>query len=244
MNTRIFHSVNSGLYLTDGTCKLWVDGIYDGSEQGFSPMPALLRKQLREHGGLFSQVTSALFTHLHGDHFQREGLSELLCSPRPPKVYGPGLTESSAAVRALHSGVRRIFLPGVQVLAIDTIHDGTPYRKVPHQSYLLYLGGEAFFMAGDAALTPADAADLLEFHSGRVAAGFFNLYQLVSAQGQAFIRLLKPERIFLIHLPFREDDCYHYRSLARQAARNLPEDLPRAEIFPHMSWVHEGLVPD
>lgn len=243
MNTYIFYSVNSGLYLWDGKTGILVDCIHSGPEQGFSAMPVFLEKQLKEHTGLFSHVNGALFTHLHRDHFQRDGLAKLLDVPEPPQVYGPGLLETSAPVQMLRGGIFWVQFPGAQVFGMDTVHDGAQYRADPHQSYLICLGGESFFIAGDATLTPEDASVLSDFPSGEVTAGFFNLYQLASPQGQEFIRILKPERIFLIHLPFREDDRYHYRSLARQIAKNLPEDLPKAEILPHMSWIDEREVP-
>lgn len=244
MNTYIFHSVNSGLYLTNGTNGLLADGIHGGPEQGFSSMPAFFEKQLAGHTGLFAHVDGVLFTHLHRDHFQKAGLSKLLQTTQPPRVYGPNLQETSATVQMLRDGICWINFPGIQVFGMDTIHDGTQYQADPHQSFLVCMGDESFFIAGDAALTSQDASMLSGFHTGEVTAGFFNLYQLASPQGQEFIRFLKPERIFLIHLPFKEDDYYHYRSLARQIAKNLPKDLPNAEILPHMSWIDERAVPN
>lgn len=243
MNTCIFHSVNSGLYLTDGANGLLVDGIHDGPKQGFSPMPAFLERQLVEHTGLFARVNSVLFTHLHEDHYQKDGAAKLLRFLRPPKIYGPGLPESSAAFQPLQSRIYWVHLPGIQAFALDTVHDGAQYRKDPHQSYFIFMGGESFFFAGDAALTPEDASASADIHTRELTAGFFNLYQLASPQGQLFIRSLKPERIFLIHLPFREDDRYHYRSLARQIKKNFPADLPKVEILPHMSWIDEKPAP-
>ncbi|WP_295748965.1 hypothetical protein [uncultured Oscillibacter sp.] len=243
MNTCIFHSVNSGLYLTDGVNGLLVDGVHDGPEQGFSPMPAFLKRQLAEHTGLFAHVNSALFTHLHKDHYQKDGVAELLRTLWPPKIYGPSMPETSAAVQPLQSGVYWVHLPGIQAFAVDTVHDGAQYRTDPHQSYFVSIGGETFFFAGDAALSPEDADVFSDIRTRGLTAGFFNLYQLASPQGQAFIRCLKPERVFLIHLPFREDDRYHYRSLARQIAKNLPGDIPKAEILPHMSWIDEKSAP-
>ena len=237
MNTCIFHSVNSGLYFWDGMAGLLVDGIHAGREEGFSPMPEFLAGQLARGTGLFSHLDGVLFTHLHGDHFQRQGLLRLLGRPDPPAVYGPGLVENRASIRPIRPGMCRVQMAGAYILARDTVHDGARYRGDPHQSYLIRMGGETFFIAGDAALTAEDGAAFAGFYGGPVDGGFFNLYQLASPQGQDFLRILRPRRIFLIHLPFREDDQYRHRSLARQVARSLPGDLPRAEILPHMAWL-------
>lgn len=237
MNTCIFHSVNSGLYFWDGMAGLLADGIHDGPEQGFSPMPAFLAGQLAKHTGLFAHTDGVLFTHLHADHFQRSGLRRLMHDRPDLRIYGPGLPETYASVRPIRPGLCRVQMAGAYILAKDTLHDGAQFREEAHQSYLIRMGGETFFLAGDAALTLEDGAAFSGFYGGKVDAAFCNLYQLSSPEGQECLRLLRPGRIFLIHLPFREDDRYHYRSLARQAARALPKDLPPAEILPHMAWL-------
>lgn len=237
MNTRIFHSVNSGLYFWDGMAGLLVDGIHTGQEKGFSPMPAFLAGQLARHTGLFAHVDGVLFTHQHPDHFQRQGLHRLLDGPEPPCVYAPGLPENRASIRPIRPGMCRVQMAGAYILAKDTVHDGGKFRDTPHQSYLIRMGGETFFIAGDAALTAEDAAAFSGFYGGEVDGAFLNLYQLSSPRGQDFLRILRPKRLFLEHLPFKEDDRFHYRTLARQAARSLPAGLPRAEILSHMSWI-------
>lgn len=237
MDTYLFHSVNSGLYFWDGMAGLLVDGIHDGQEQGFSPMPAFLSGQLARRAGLFAHTDGLLFTHLHRDHFQRAGMLRLLNRPESCSVYGPGLSESQASIRPIRSGMCRVQMAGAYVLAKDTVHEGEKFRQDRHQSYLIRMGGETFFIAGDAVLTAEDALAFDGFYGKEVEAGFFNLYQLAAPQGQEFLRILQPKRVFLIHLPFREDDRFHYRSLAWQVVRQLPQDLPPVEILPHMAWI-------
>ncbi len=237
MDIRIFHSVNSGLYFWDGIAGLLVDGIHSGKEKGFSSMPEFLAGQLAKRKGLFEHTDGVLFTHQHPDHFQRRGLKYLLDKPKCPCVYGPALPETHALIRFIRSDMCRVQMSGAYILAKDTVHDGQKFHDDPHQSFLIRMGGETFFIAGDAALTAKDAADFAGFYGGDVDAGFFNLYQLASPCGQDFLRILRPKRVFLIHLPFKEDDCFHYCSLARQVARNFPTDLPKVEILAHMSWV-------
>ena len=239
MELCIFHSVNSGLYLWDGMAGLMIDGIHDGREFGASPMPAFLVKQLELHSGLFAHTDGVLFTHMHGDHFQRQGLHRLMSGGTPcqPALYGPGLPESQARIRPIRSGLLRIQVAGAYILAKDTRHDGRRFSNTSHQSYFIRMGGETVFIAGDAALTEEDAASFDGFYGGGVDAGFFNVYQLLSPGGQAFIRRLRPKRVFLEHLPFPEDDKYNYWQLARQVERHFPVDLPQAEILPLMSWL-------
>lgn len=236
MNCCIFHSVNCGLYFWDGITGLFVDGIHDGAELGYSPMPDFLRGQLNRQSGLFAHTDGLLFTHLHRDHFQRAGVRKMLAKGSPPLVYGPGLAERSAPIRAIRPGLCRVQMAGAYILAKDTLHDGAQYINDPHQSYLIRMGGQTFFIAGDAKLSREDAGTFGQFY-GSVDAAFFNLYQLSSPEGLDFLRLLAPGRAFLYHLPFREDDRFHYRTLARQIVRHIPADLPAVEILPHMQWL-------
>lgn len=243
MHTAMFHSVNSGLFFCDGKNGLLVDGIHQGREEGCSPMPDFLSLQLRKNTGLFAHLTGVLFTHLHHDHYDEEGLESLLHGRPDLPVYGPRLRRGGAPVRPIRANLRTVRMGGAYILARDTRHDGARYREDPHQSYLIRMGGERFFVAGDAALRRADAADFAGFYPEPVSAAFCNLYQLASPEGLDFLRALAPERIFLYHLPFQADDHYHYRQLARQAARACPADLPRPERLEHMAWV-DGRAAD
>lgn len=242
MRTQIFHSVNSGLFFWDGRDGLLVDGIHQGGQGGFSAMPDILSTQLRRGSGLFAHLTGVLFTHLHSDHFDAGGLGTLLQARPQLPVYGPGLS-GPVLMRPIRPGLCSVRMGGSYILAKDTLHDGGPYRDTPHQSYLLRMGGESLFIAGDAALRSADAADFSSFYGAPVTAGFFNLYQLASPEAQAFIRTLAPGRVFLYHLPFQKDDRYHYHQLAQQVLRTYPPTLPKVEPLGHMAWL-DGQAAD
>lgn len=237
MHTAIFHSVNSGLFFFDGKNGVLVDGIHQGREEGCSSMPDCLSLQLRENTGLFDHLTGVLFTHLHHDHYDGEGLKFLLHGHPNLPVYGPQLQRGGVLVRPIRAKLRSVRMGGVCILARNTCHSGECYQEEPHQSYLIRISGECFFVAGDADLCYADAADFIGFYSEPVSAAFCNPYQLSSSGGIDFLRVLAPKRIFLYHLPFQADDCYHYRQLASRAARLCPSDLPRPERLEHMAWV-------
>ena len=151
MHTAMFHSVNSGLFFCDGKNGLLVDGIHQGREEGCSPMPDFLSLQLRKNTGLFAHLTGVLFTHLHHDHYDEEGLESLLHGRPDLPVYGPRLRRGGALVRPIRANLRTVRMGGAYILARDTRHDGARYREDPHQSYLIRMGGERFFVAGDAA---------------------------------------------------------------------------------------------
>lgn len=238
MNTAIFHSVNAGLYFWDGQNGLLIDAIHEGRDEGLSPMPALLLEQLHRHSGLFGHVTGVLFTHLHHDHFDQEKLKLLQQFTPGLPVYGPNLVEGRVELEVVQPDVYHIVMGGASFWAWSTCHDGKIFADAPHQSFLLTIGNERFFVAGDAALKASDAGPIAKVCRSTVTAAFCNLYQLASPGGQEFLRALSPEQVFLYHLPLPEDDCFGYHRLARQVLRNYPKDLPPVERLEHMTWLN------
>lgn len=243
METRIFHTVNAGLYLWNHNTGILIDGIHTGKETGFSLMPPTLTNALDQHAGLFAHTDVLLFTHLHNDHFNRPLLQRALEHTPQPLVYGPLLPESTTTPRQLCPGLCSIELGQARALALETVHDGKLYQDVRHDTFLLQFHGESIFVAGDAILEPDQARILADFHGVPTAAAFINVYHAASASAQAFLRSLAPERVFLYHLPFPEDDAYHYYSTARQITRRWPDGLPPLETLPLMGWVDHTPAP-
>lgn len=239
METAIFHSVNAGLYFWDGQNGLLVDAVHEGREEGLSPMPEFLEKQMRRHSGIFGHLNGMLFTHLHHDHFDAEKVSEIQRSAARLPIYGPNLLDGRVELKIVRPDTYRLVMGDVPVWAWDTRHDGMAFAATPHQSFLLTLSNEHFFVAGDAILSANDAARVLESHCGTVEAAFCNLYQLASLDGQEFLRILSPKQVFLYHLPFFEDDTCGYHRLARQVLKKYSKNLPPVTQLKHMAWLDD-----
>lgn len=237
MEATIFHGVNNSLYFRRGDRTVIVDGIHQGWQEGFSSMHPSMVEALRRHKGLFRQPELVLFTHLHTDHYDRSLLLQAMEARPIPRVYGPGLDLSNVMPQTL--GAREYVLPfgSGKLLAQDTVHEGEEYQNDRHQTFLLELDRERFFLAGDAILREEDADRLRVLAGGPVAAAFLNVYQLWSPVSVAFLRMLAPERIFLNHMPFPEDDRDNLYGLARQVVRHFPANLPRPLLLKPMNWV-------
>lgn len=239
MNAAIFHSVNAGLYFWDGRNGLLIDAVHEGRDEGLSPMPAFLVEQMRRGSGLFRHLTGVLFTHLHHDHFDPAKVQYLEQAISGIPIYGPNLLKGRAKLEAVCLDAYHVIMGGAAIWAWDTCHDGKTFAGTPHQSFLVELNKECFFVAGDAVLTASDGERVLNVCRTPVTAAFCNLYQLASPDGQAFLRTLSPEQVFLYHLPFPEDDNCGYHRLARQVLRNCPSDLPPVKQLEHMAWINE-----
>ena len=241
MHTAIFHGVNSSLFFFQETGTL-VDGLHRGKEVHFSLMPPEELHQLEQHSGIFGHLDNILFTHLHIDHYDRRLLEQAADIIPRPLIYGPELELTNTAVQPLGDGLYQVPLRGAVLYAKNTVHDGAEFARDPHQSLLLEIGEERFFIAGDAKFLPQEAELFLKLSGGNITAGFFNLYQFWSPESVAFMQALAPERLFLNHMPVKEDDPFGYHRLSRQIIRRLPPELGRPELLENMAWV-DGRAP-
>lgn len=237
MKAKIFHGVNNALYFQHQGGTIIVDGIHQGHQDGFSMMPPTLVSALQQRTGLFHEIDSLLFTHLHTDHYDRGLLLHAMDTNPTPLVYGPGLDLSNTISEPVETGVYRIATGNGILYALDTVHEGEIYQNDLHQAYLLLLEGECFFLAGDATLTTADAAKLLNLAGSPITAAFLNVYQLWSPSGAEFLRVLRPKTLYLNHLPFREDDLGNLYGLSKQVIRHFPTDLPKPVLLEPLTWV-------
>lgn len=236
METAVFHSVNSSLLFYRDGCGILVDGIHRGREQSFSEMAPGQVRDLKRREGIFRITGSFIFTHTHPDHYDKE-LLEAALAAGAAEVYGPEVAGQNVTSELIGDEIYRVKLKGGTLYAKRTLHDGKTYEESNHQSFLLRMGDETFFIAGDAHLTGKDCPAFMAMAGGHVTAGFFNLYQLWSQDGVEFLREMAPDRAFINHLPFKEDDDYNYYRLTRQVLRRLPDDVVRPEMLEPMIWI-------
>lgn len=242
LGINIFHTVNAGLYLHAGETGLLIDGIHQGGSEGCSNMPQELESDMMRHRGIFDNLSALLFTHLHPDHYDKLGVMFVMSGENPPQLYAPGVVEPLIQERPLPLGGRAIQIGQAEIFALETIHDGRCFCHEPHWSFLIRMGGEMIFIAGDA-LLESDRPELRTY-LGRapLEMAFLNYYQLASRGGRDFLQRYAPRRVFLYHLPFPKDDKYHYYSLCQTMLRHYPPNLPLPEILTHMAWI-DGKAP-
>ncbi|MCU6762425.1 Uncharacterised protein [uncultured Roseburia sp.] len=241
MKTSVFHSVNAGLYFYFQNTGIWIDGIHDGSGVGMSLMPDELIKDMECGTGLFQCVSGFVFTHLHEDHFNKEKTERFLQRAScETAVYTPTAYSEAVKPEPLAEGVKRLSVGSGEVLTKKTMHDGEGYQKAPHESVLLRLGGESFYIAGDAVLDVKDAK-ILGAYGEHMKMAFLNLYQLGDSCAEEFLQKLGARCVMLYHLPFPEDDRFSYRIMARQIMKKRCESLEKlgicVKVPKHMTWI-------
>lgn len=240
MKTKIYHSVDAALYFESDHTKLMVDGIHKGIKVGMSMMPEEMIRQMEQHSGLFKHLDALLFTHLHPDHFNRGMFETYLkgCSNHV-LAYGPDLYENNVDIQSIGNRMKHFRINyETEVYTINTIHDGEEYRLDLHESILLKMDDEVFFICGDAELFPEDAICLNSF-CDHIDAVFANVYQIASKTGIECLYHLNPQKLYLYHLPFKENDCWNYFSMTRHSIKRFPHKEMMPSVLKHMSWIED-----
>lgn len=228
MKLQIYHTVNAGLYLWNGKSGLLIDALHGGKRVGFSDTPQKYIRMMRRKEQFFGQANDLLFTHTHEDHYNGELVEEFFILNPDCLIYGPGLDRSKVQSVLLEKGVRRIRMRDYIIYAFTTEHDGKKFAGEPHYSYLICSGKQSLWVSGDAVLYP-ELFDQVKgvFPDMGMDAAFVMVYQLGSRFGREFLRRLSPERLYLYHLPYPEDDVFHYCRMAEDMmARCGQEGLP------------------
>ena len=237
MKTRIFHTVNAGLYIESPGARLLVDGLHGGRAEGCSPLPDQLAAQAETGTGLFFDLNGLLFTHLHGDHFDPVRTAQVLALPGAPRLLGASFDPEKRSF-TLEMAERRLHREDMDIHLLPTRHDGEMFAYLPHNSVLLKTPDASLFLAGDAFLDTALAQRVAALWGpSPLQALFINPIQLLSQGGKDFLRALPAKKIFVCHIPFPEDDIYMYGQSCKWAVRACQAEFPNLSIPAHMQWV-------
>lgn len=235
MNIQILYSINSGLFLCSKEAGVLIDGLFTGEEFGWSHLPEPIVRQMYDCTGIFAHCDMAIYTHDHPDHYNQAYFDVTQFYSKPMSYYKVDGHSADLKVECLPSGAERIHVGDMEILVVDTIHDGKSYERTPHKSLLIHCGEEKILIPSDALMNK----EFFDFFAeeGPITVGFFNLYQLMSPIGQQLIQKVPVQRVFFYHLPFPEDDKYHYFALAERAKAMYAKTLPPLEYPAPMSWV-------
>ena len=122
MELQIYHSVNEGLYLWNGTSGLLIDGLHRGRKTGFSDTSEQYICMMRQGRSFFAKPNDLLFTHIHEDHYDQALVDEFQQRYPGRIVYAPGLDKDNIQ-DVLRKEVGNVF---VHVLEDAGVYKCTP----------------------------------------------------------------------------------------------------------------------
>ncbi len=233
----IYHSVNSGLYFSNGTNGLLIDGLHNGLKEGFSKTPSSMWTDLTARNGWFQGHTDLLFTHHHPDHYDRDLVASFTSQSPQSSVYVPSTYARHCQVSHVTPHVRSIQLQGFQVQGFTSSHEGALYRQTPHLVYLIAHQGQHYLVTGDAILDTALSCRLAPYLPPQLHAIFVNPYQMRQPTKDAFFSQLSFQNLYLCHLPYPQDDRYRFCAMAQQVIARNRTIYPQLKQLSPMSIV-------
>ena len=221
MSIHIFHTVNAGLYIYNREQGILIDGLHLGGG-GFSETPAAFLARLFAQEEISAGNLALAFTHLHEDHYNPALVRRFLGRYPASGIYLPNPEPQT----------EQVYFGDFLLTAFPTVHDGASFKDLPHRSFCLQAEGKQLVICGDGIVDAALAFRMQSLCARKTDAVFVNVYQLASSDGCAFLNTLNPDRIFLYHLPFPEDDSCHYREMARRIVLQQSRVLSRPISVP------------
>lgn len=217
MNFHVFHTVNSGLYFYDDEYGILIDALHQ-MEDGFSSTLTDFFNRLMTRSDIFAKPIDLLFTHLHSHNFSPVHVRQVMEAFPETNIYAPGLLETTMHEKFVRMGVVQLAFSQFAITPFSTKHYGMVHEDVPHTAYCLNMNGHQHFVCGDALLDSTLASKVLYACPGNFDAVYLTVSQLSTNDGEAFLKMLRPRRIFLYQLPFPVDDVHGYTHTASNIA--------------------------
>jgi L-ascorbate metabolism protein UlaG (beta-lactamase superfamily) len=203
-----------GFLIEWGSTKILIDGLLSS---GF-PFGESLRARMRSAGQPFDDLTVALTTHAHYDHFDPQYVVDhLLSDPQTRFVSIAEVTDELAVqpgyaavadrvtTLAFHDGDETTFTMGdATITAIHAYHVGQ--GEIPCLAYLIDLGGMRILHVGDVAMASMETGLLSHGLAERdIDVALVNFGRLIPPEGPALIRDGVHAR-YVIPMHFRTTD--------------------------------------
>ena len=219
-------SANAGLSMTIGGAKIWIDALNETKVNAFSTVTPKIRKMMQNRNA-FRDPDAIVFTHCHPDHFSQELTEEAIRKWTRAELILP---ESRFEKQTLVEGdVFRTRIDDAELCMIKTIHEGEAYREVPNYAAVISDGSMNVLITADTEVGSASLKGQLEVAGfDRIDIMFVDFPWVTLKRGREVIDgVLKPEHLFIYHLPFEEDDTEGFRKAAAKGAGMLesPQDI-------------------
>ncbi len=216
-NCRVTLSANAGVCLEMGGTKVWIDAIHRHKVKNFSSVTDELWEKMK-NSPAFSDPDVLFFTHKHPDHYSSTLIAQTLCQYPKVKVISPAddfpgqvLLEGDEVTETIN---------GLHFHFFRLPHEGIGYRMVPNYGALISNGCFRILVAGDGAVATEELRNYLQGKAVDLA--LMNFPWATLHRGREFLETyIRPNHLFLCHLPFAGDDGVKFRYAARRSSEKL-----------------------
>lgn len=219
-NLSITLSANAGISIAWHGYKIWVDALHTEKAPGFSSLSRTMWATIQS-SDVFAPPDLICFTHCHGDHYSRELTAHAQALWPNARLLLPQQEFDSQLLLA--GSTVKISLGELSLQFLRLPHEKAKESSVPHYGLLLSDDSFHVLISGDCEI----ASPILTRHldSIPIDLAILDFPWLTLERGRQYLRtILRPQHLFLYHLPFPEDDINGYLDAAYRSRSLL--DLP------------------
>ncbi len=242
---RISYVSNAGVLLSFDKKNILIDGFCNSVVPIFKNPPVELKTQFI--GGISpdKNIDIILFTHHHSDHFDPQTTVKFL--KHNPNTVVITNNDAIREIRKQQSGLANIqliqagapmglsenlhIIDGVKIQAIPLLHDGDKYRDIQNFAYLIEADGKRILHVGDAKPVGENYADLnlTDKNLDLLIAPF--PYVGLSAARRIIKKYINPQKIAVVHFPYRELDSGGWIDATRKSFQRVEKDFIDTVFF-------------
>lgn len=213
-NAKIILSANAGICLTISDCTIWIDALHRHKTERFSTITQDMWEEMKK---TFPSPDILFFTHKHPDHFSTTLIKEALKLYPKAKLISPNADFSNQLILC---GKKIEFnYKNIHFTFIKLIHEGRFYHDTPHYGLILEYEKKKWLIAGDCEVCCNDIAEHFDYV-------FFPFPWITLSKGRTFIEeKIKPNDLFIYHIPFEEDNNEHFREAVKESVPKISKNI-------------------
>ncbi|MBC7827199.1 MAG: MBL fold metallo-hydrolase [Chitinophagaceae bacterium] len=201
----ITYKGNMGVHISGAKTSVLIDGLHEYYGPEYLPTPETEIRKMAEQQKPFADLTMALFTHYHKDHYSSTLAKRFLRTAARKRVAGPPqVTDSLAGTQTLNAWNKNALLftdtsAGLVIYAFNIPHTGRQRHSiVQNVAYLIKSGKSSILHIGDADM---DASAFIRLKLGRIDCMIAPVWFLMDKEGIRIItEIIKPAKLVATHI--------------------------------------------
>lgn len=213
----ISYKGNMGVLISDAKTSVLIDGLHEYYGAGYLNTPNTELSKLLQRRDPYANLSLALFTHFHKDHYSEKLANNFIQSSSNTRVVGaPQVIDALDANRTVTSWNRNSILvtdsaTGLALYGFNLPHTGRDrHATVQNVAYYLKMGRTTILHVGDA---DTDLAAFNGLQLSKVDAAIVPVWFLMNDKGTRIIKeILKPRIVIATHIsPNEKQSMEKYR---------------------------------
>jgi L-ascorbate metabolism protein UlaG (beta-lactamase superfamily) len=242
-SNNLIYVANAGVLVNIDGKKVLIDGLNNAKYPLYKSTPIEISKKITEGIPPFDHIDVMLVTHNHSDHFDVESVAGFLNKNPDVVVISndeiitaikkhifDSVETRLIAIQPEHPCKKRIQFKGIDIVAFSLAHDGKEHTEVHNLAFLID-GSKKVLHLGDGAPIKEnyEALHLDQLKIDLLIANF--PYVSLPSARNIIVEYIKPKKIAVVHLPYRELDRFGWISAAKKSYDRAKDNFAATEFL-------------